>query len=59
MTSDEKFYEMSKYDLMDNLAKDFDHHSLHGSNCGTCEDIFDIIIGWTIHHAKIRLPWEQ
>jgi len=52
VTGDEKFYEMSKYDLMDEIAKDFDNHVFHGSNCGTCEDIFDIIIGWAIHHAR-------
>ena len=55
MKSDEEFYKMGKYDLMDAIAKDFEFHTCHGSNCGTCEDIFDIIIGWTIHHAKIML----
>jgi len=46
---------MSKNDMMDGIAKEFNHHTFHGSNCGTCEDIVDIIVGWTLHHAKIRL----
>ena len=46
---------MDRYELIDWIAKEYDNHPWHGSSCNTCVDIFEIIVGWTIHHNEVKL----